>query len=235
MNLKSLPLRLFFYAAILHVVGIILNWNESTVIMQAILFASKALLMPTLLWHAKISLKDFAKPYHRFIFSALIFSWIGDILLTWKEPVYFLSGLCAFLVAHLFYIATYYSETNFKQFNLLKQKPYLVLPYLVIVGFFLFKTHEKLGMFIIPVGIYSLVLGTMSSFALNRYKNVTENSFWFTYIGSLLFMFSDFVIGWTVFAQPLEHSSLIIMNTYITGQFLIIKGLIHQSTPVLKS
>jgi uncharacterized membrane protein YhhN len=229
MRKNMLAFILFIISSIIHLMSIDAEWHV------AINFISKAMLMPVLAWYAVSSFSENETPYKRFIFSALAFSWLGDILLTWKEELFFLGGLSAFLIAHLFYIAGYYNETGYKQFNLLKQKTYLVTPYILIVGFFLYKTHANLGMMIIPVGIYSAVLATMSCFAMNRFNNVISKSFWITYIGSLLFMFSDFMIGWTVFYHEVPHSRLIIMATYIAGQFLIINGLVKQNTLVHKS
>jgi uncharacterized membrane protein YhhN len=228
MNKKSIALALFVSATVIHLATIIIG-NDAFVGMEMINFISKAFLMTSLAAYAQFSLKNFEKPYQRFIYSALIFSWMGDILLTWKEELYFLAGLSSFLIAHLFYIATYYNETGFKNFSILKAKPYLVIPYLIVVSVFLFNGYPKLQWMIIPVGVYSLVLSAMSSTALNRYKNVNNTSFWTTYVGSVLFMFSDFMIGWTVFVQDVSYSRFIIMVTYIAGQYLIVEGLINHA------
>jgi len=229
MNKKTLALALFVTAAVIHLSTIIIG-KDAFAGMELVNFISKAFLMVTLAAYAQFSLNEVMKqPYHRFIFSALVFSWMGDILLTWKEELYFLAGLSSFLVAHLFYIATYYNETGFKNFSILKSKPYLVIPYLIVASIFLYNGYPKLQWMIIPVGIYSLVLSAMSSTALNRYINVNDRSFWTTYVGSVLFMFSDFMIGWTVFVQDVSYSRFIIMVTYIVGQFLIVEGLIHHA------
>jgi uncharacterized membrane protein YhhN len=232
MKKEIIALSLFFAAAVIHLTGIVLQWHDGDITFKAVLFLSKCLLMPALALYAHFSFQDKTEPYHRFILPALIFSWMGDVLLTWKEPIYFLAGLSAFLVGHIFYMLTYFNETRYKNFNLVKTKPYLIAPYAIVVIFFLSKTYLNLNWFIIPVAIYSMVLESMSLFALNRFNNVNIKSFVLTYIGSLSFMFSDFLIGWTVFYQDIEYSRLIIMITYIGGQFLIIHGLVKRQEVV---
>ena len=48
------------------------------------------------------------------LLSALIFSWIGDIILMFanKGELYFIFGLVAFLISHIIYIALFYKQKN---------------------------------------------------------------------------------------------------------------------------
>lgn len=229
MKKHTLALSIYIVLSVVHLTGIVLYSSErQIVLLSSILFISKALLMPSLALYARYMLEKVRAPYHRFLFVALGFSWIGDVLLTWRDPYFFLGGLIAFLTAHVFYILTYYHESRFITYHIISGRPYVLIPYAMVVGFFLFKTYARLQWFIVPVGIYSVVLAAMSAMALNRYRNVNPISFWLTYIGSLLFMFSDFLIGWTEFYRQLPFSRFIIMITYISGQLLITEGLIRK-------
>lgn len=49
----------------------------------------------------------------KILVTALIFSWIGDVILLFadKGEIYFILGLVAFLVSHLFYIVLFSKQT----------------------------------------------------------------------------------------------------------------------------
>jgi len=51
------------------------------------------------------------------LFIALVFSWLGDILLlfVFKDAIYFMLGLVAFLTAHIFYIVLFATELKKSQ------------------------------------------------------------------------------------------------------------------------
>jgi uncharacterized membrane protein YhhN len=46
-------------------------------------------------------------------------------------------------------------------------------------------------------------------------------------IGAVMFVFSDFILAWNKFVDPIQYSRLLIMIPYYTGQFL----LFMRSTP----
>lgn len=66
----------------------------------------KPLLLLLLIAFFHQSLRENNSGLKKWIFLALIFSWIGDVLLLFqdREELFFLLGLSAFLLAHIFYI-----------------------------------------------------------------------------------------------------------------------------------
>jgi uncharacterized membrane protein YhhN len=40
-------------------------------------------------------------------------------------------------------------------------------------------------------------------------------------LGAVLFVFSDFILAWNKFVDPIQHSGLLIMTTYYLGQYLL--------------
>ncbi len=158
---------------------------------------------------------------------AIFFAWGGDVFLmfTDKGELYFPLGLVFFLVSHIFYILAYRLSFPQNEFSLLQTNKRLVLPFIfvgTIVYTFLFN---KLGILQIPVFFYTLVLISMSVFALNRYKKVSQTNFLMVFVGSLFFIVSDLCLAINMFAFPIPASGIIVMTTYITAQYLIVRGI----------
>src|SRR6185436_16619471 len=76
---------------------------------EAIRYVSKPLLMPLLIVCFIASAKPISSSLVRFIILALVFSWLGDVLLMFESinKNFFILGLIAFLIAHIFYILFY--------------------------------------------------------------------------------------------------------------------------------
>jgi uncharacterized membrane protein YhhN len=157
----------------------------------------------------------------------LLFGWLGDIALSYDGLPYFISGLVSFLLGHLFYVATFKAENKeAKVVGFLRDKPFLILPYLALMLFVVIKMGPNLGDFKIPVFAYCAVILYMSSMALNRFYSTGRASAFIVLIGSLLFVFSDFMIAWNKFIEPVTNASFIIMITYLLGQLGIAYGLV---------
>jgi uncharacterized membrane protein YhhN len=228
--------KLLFHAiSLLHLYGLTKDWEDSVSNLNIVHIITRFSLMPALALYFFSTTVTFKNKVQKLVYTALFFSWLGDILLTYKTEINFLLGIVAFLTAHVFYINYYYKESGFKQFNLLKSKSFLVVPYAIVVILFVLKTYSKMNWFAIPIGVYGTVLCSMSLMALNRFNNVNTASFITTYIGSILFVISDFMIGYNVFVEPITQASFAIMTTYIIGQYLIVQGLIKHLVHVHKS
>lgn len=157
----------------------------------------------------------------------LLFGWIGDIALSFDGLPYFITGLVAFLIGHLFYVATFKAENQeAKVVGYLRDNPFMILPYLALMLFVVIKMGPSLGEFKIPVFAYCAVILYMSSMALNRFYAVGRASAFIVLIGSILFVFSDFMIAWNKFIEPVQNASFIIMITYLLGQLGIAYGLV---------
>jgi uncharacterized membrane protein YhhN len=228
--------KIAFHAiTLLHLYGITHGWETADGDLFLAYKITRFALMPALALYFIANTKLISDNNLKFVYCALFFSWLGDILLTYKTEINFLSGILAFSTAHVFYITYYLKETGFRHFSILKNKTYLTAPYILVVIFFILKTYDKMGWFAIPIGIYGTVLCSMSLMALNRFNNVASISFVTTYTGSILFVISDFMIGWNVFVETITNTSFAIMVTYIIGQYLIIEGLIKHLKLVYKS
>lgn len=143
------------------------------------------------------------------ILTGLVFCAIGDATLHW-----FVIGLSAFLIGHLFYTAAFLSQWKFNRYRILTILPLIF--YGFIMGSRLVEALEVSGdtSLIVPVLLYISAIMLMAWAAI-----MTGNRWLIT--GSLLFVASDSVLAWNMFVSPVEYSHLLIMSTYYGAQFFI--------------
>lgn len=143
------------------------------------------------------------------ILMGLIFCMLGDGLLRW-----FVVGLSAFLIGHLFYLAGFLGMRRFSKVRLLMILPLAL--YGFVIGGEIIASLQRDGnnAIIIPVLIYIIVISLMAWAAI-----MTGNKW--AIIGSLLFVLSDSILSWNMFVSNVTFSGPLIMTTYYTAQFLI--------------
>lgn len=160
------------------------------------------------------------------ILGALIFSWIGDILLMWSHL--FIYGLGAFLMAHVCYIIGFRlaqnGPTRLDQVNFVKSFFYN-LPIYLAAAFVFYLINPNLGGMKIPVIAYIIVIVSMVATARDRFKKCNPASFWQVFIGAILFFISDGAIAISRFFVEFPESGILIMGTYAIAQLLIVMGI----------
>lgn len=146
---------------------------------------------------------------HWLILTGLVFCAIGDATLHW-----FVIGLSAFLIGHLFYTAAFLSQWKFNRYRILTILPLIF--YGFIMGSRLVEALEVSGdtSLIVPVLLY------ISAIMLMVWAAIMTGNRWLI-TGSLLFVASDSVLAWNMFVSPVEYSHLLIMSTYYGAQFFI--------------
>ncbi|MEN8211466.1 MAG: lysoplasmalogenase [Thermodesulfobacteriota bacterium] len=147
-----------------------------------------------------------------------LFSDLGDIVLELNRTDYFVFGLAAFLVAHVFYISVFIRKP------VLEKHRSIIALIIITYGFALgLILIPNLGSMMIPVIAYLLVILTMGiSAALGA-----DNHF-LIITGACLFILSDSIIAVNKFLTPVFFSSFWIMTTYYSAQFCIISGSLKQ-------
>jgi uncharacterized membrane protein YhhN len=157
------------------------------------------------------------------VLLALAFSWLGDVLLLFKG--YFVFGLAAFLVAHIFYILVFNLENPLK--NALNSKHLWAKALIAVysVGLLSYLLPNLPNDLKIPVVAYALTISTMLVAALNRVDFVEKSSAQWVLVGAILFVLSDSMIAISQFITRFPLSGEAIMLTYAMGQFLIVKVL----------
>lgn len=237
MKLRSTFLFTLIYAivGILEMVGETLRDSGQTV---ALVYTMKPLLMPVLMGWMLANRELLKEKFRQFIFVSLIFSMAGDVFLMFLREELFVFGLASFLLAHVLYIVAFFKSNSFGMKVLpLGGKLVFALPYAFFVTGFLFilKDHilskpETQPMFI-PVMVYAIVIGSMGIFASWRVSGTNQNSFYMVLGGALLFIASDSMIAINKFVQPLPYASILIMSTYISAQYFIVRGMMIHTPP----
>jgi len=157
---------------------------------------------------------------------ALIFSWLGDILLlfVFKDAIYFILGLVAFLTAHIFYIVLFTKEI--KKVNGKIQFKNGLVAIVVYLGTMLLALIPHLGSLVIPVVVYAVVISTMlyMAYLLSFYWAKPASIYLLT--GSFSFILSDSILAFNKFYHPIPMSDLLIMATYLYAQWALVKSCI---------
>lgn len=159
-----------------------------------------------------------------FIIAGLVFSWIGDCVLMFRQDYSwaFLCGLGAFFFAHVMYIVAYRvgSQGTFtlSYFAVIPVLGYGIVLFSVLV--------PLLGSLKIPVALYSLVLVGMVLTALERSSRTVKRSFVMVSLGAGFFLVSDSVLAWSIFVENSVAARVLVMSTYSTAQILIADGMI---------
>jgi len=163
------------------------------------------------------------------VWAAMAFSFLGDTLLMYENisSLYFIFGLAAFLISHVFYIFSYRQHRWDSSVNQLQglQRLRLAFPIILAGTGLVVVLYPTLGELKIPVMLYAIVLVTMVLNALFRYGRTNNNSFTTAFAGSVLFMVSDSLLAVNKFYTAISYAGLLIMITYIAAQYLIVTGL----------
>ena len=169
--------------------------------------------------------KEFTVP----VLVAFFFSWVGDnfLMFSGNNELFFFAGVGGFFIAQLTYIYTFATFKEKAGKGFLQKNLVLVFPFLVYVsGIYILLFPGLEGLMKPIILVYALSLIGMSMVALNRKERVGQSSFKLVFIGSLLFLASDSMIALNKFYAEFTLAGFWIMITYITAQYLIMRGLI---------
>jgi uncharacterized membrane protein YhhN len=178
---------------------------------------AKPLLMPLLLAFLVASLGGLQHPLATWVKRALVFSWVGDLLLMGDGDLFFILGIAAFLGAQICYIAGF---RPFTALGPLRNKPWLAVPYVAVGVGLLVMLAPDLGVLFLPVTLYAAALVTMAVLAIGVSPA--------TAAGAALFLVSDSLIALTGLSDLLpDAAGDAIMPTYVVGQLLIVLGVLQ--------
>lgn len=155
---------------------------------------------------------------------ALVFSWLGDMMLAGKSSGLFKAGLASFMLTHILYLLVFISSGN----NFILRRSYILIILLIYGALLTVYLYNRLGRMKIPVIVYSTVIIAMLAGAVNRYNAVPPASFKLVLAGAILFVLSDSVLAINKFRRPFRLYQLVVMLTYVTAQFLIVHGYLRE-------
>ena len=161
------------------------------------------------------------------IVLALIFSWIGDVLLIPKGVKWFTAGGISFMISHAFFIAGYWKDVVFSRIpGLLSIILALFFAAMVAYIFSKLKPHLPKALFY-PMFLYLLINGAMNCFAIFRCVSIPTAATVITAIGAALFFVSDSALFFVRFKKDGRlKTHFLVMLTYSIGEFLIVCGLL---------
>lgn len=186
-------------------------------------YVSKPLLMPLLIGFFIFTTQGLSSPLKKWMILALAFSWLGDILLMFESlnSNYFIPGLIAFLMAHVFYIVLFDQIRVKEKF---KQSLLPLLPIAVYYILLISLLQPGLGAMQKPVSIYGFVISIMLSFAADLWRLKDRMTAFLIISGALLFITSDSLLAINKFHKQFEYAGLAVMFTYGIAQLLITLG-----------
>lgn len=152
---------------------------------------------------------------------ALIFSTIGDVMLGLYREDFFIFGLLAFLVAHIFYIWLFARNSSRPLNTNLEQKIILAAILIFVVAMTIWL-WPGFGAMKIPAMIYMCAITFMCITA--TLMNLPKRT---VLLGAILFLLSDSLIAANRFRMPVAYSNYAIWVTYYLGQCCIALGFLR--------
>ncbi|AOM79886.1 lysoplasmalogenase [Pedobacter steynii] len=168
--------------------------------------------------------------FHKRLFTGLVFALAGDVLLmlAWQHTAYFMYGLLAFLIGHIFYISAFYLD--FRSAQELDKKGARIAIILCaafsITFYFFLRPH--LGEMKLPVMVYTFVISMMMMMAAFRNQRVNKLSFNLILAGALCFLLSDSILAYNKFVRGFDFAGVFIMASYMAAQYLITMGAVER-------
>lgn len=159
--------------------------------------------------------------------AALLFSWLGDLLLLGHGVKWFTAGGISFMASHLLFIASYAGVTDWSRVPLWCAAV-LGTAFAAAVVLIFRSLKQFLGKGLtVPMFAYLLINGAMNCFALLRLIAAPGWAPGATAVGALLFFVSDSTLFFVRFNKNSRMKShFLVMLTYCVGEFLIVLGMI---------
>lgn len=180
-----------------------------------------------------------ATRFDRLIIAAFTFSFYGDVLLIRSDKeLFFMIGVLMFMLCHVFYIKAFIPLSySFSSFFKDAIKKWWILLILTTVGVAVYwSIYTSLGLVLqIAVGLYILIIVTMSAMAFLRRTYTSIMSYNCGIVGAILFMISDAILALDMFAYSIPYEGAIIMLTYAVAQYFLAYAFISESKMRIQS
>ena len=151
---------------------------------------------------------------------ALLFSAAGDYFGSCGN---FLGQMGCFALAHVMYIV-YFTDRYFSKVERDKKLTPKMKGYLFMVAFCIMALLAIVFTRIVPVAdhgiirtgvaIYACLISAMLLLALLQRSSLFA-------LGAVLFVFSDFILAWNKFVEPIPYRDYLVLVTYFMAQWLL--------------
>ena len=154
------------------------------------------------------------------ICSALFFSALGDWFGSCGNC---LGQMGSFAVGHMFYIwffvKRYFAKVEHDKKLTARAKGYLAMLVVCLVGlltvvFTQIVPQAPAGIIRIGVSIYAILISTMLLTSMLQRSTLYA-------LGAVLFVFSDFILAWNKFVEPVPYRSYLVLGSYFLAQYLL--------------
>lgn len=161
----------------------------------------------------------------------ILLSLLGDVLLMISLDRFFLYGLVAFLVAHVFYVIGF----NIPIPAISAWSVILA----ILIGWGGARVIRRILTSVaasgnirmrLPIIVYSVVISLMLLSAMIKLNDLSWNAgaSILAALGAFLFYLSDIILAWHKFVAPIQHGRIYNIAAYHLGQIVLIAGVIVQ-------
>ena len=179
-----------------------------------LIFIFKPLTMVFIILIAVLAKDPPSGRYKIAIIAGLIFSMIGDVLLSLPIDV-FVIGVFSFLIAQLIYAYAFRVGRSFR-LRFLALLPFAVYGILIFVILL-----PGLNAMTLPVAAYVIVIMVMAWQAWDQWDDKRTQWALLAFIGAVLFVVSDSLLAINKFGEPFLAARALTLTTYFSAQWLI--------------
>jgi len=186
---------------------------------------SKLLLIPSLMVYLFTRRKEEVLVGINFFYLvAILFAFIGDMLLVIINDLLFLPGMISYIV-NLFFLCIFFLQLQ-KIYLRQLMRPLLVVLVLSVIGYFVYGfLGEKLKQFQLPVLIYMVFVAITAALAMNTTQHPQlHKTGWYFFIGILVFILSNTILVLNRFHFLYHNLYVAVMLTYGAAQYLLARG-----------
>ena len=188
----------------------------------------KPILIPALIVYYLSATRHSTSPLQKWILAALLFSWVGDVLLMFQDydGIFFLLGLSAFLIAHIFYILFFHRIRTDHRIN---GKLLLLLAVALYYFALMAWLSPHLGEMKLPVWVYGFFISLMLLLALHTGGAASVRGGKMMLAGAVLFVVSDSLLAINKFHGAFPYAHFLVIITYGFAQLLLVTGAANYS------
>lgn len=186
---------------------------------------SKLLLIPSLIIFLFTRKKEeVLAGINIFYLIAMLFAFIGDMLLVIINDLLFLPGMIAYMI-NLVLLSIFFVQLQTVSLkNVIR--PIIVLVVLAVVGYFVYTfLGEKLRQYQLPVLVYMFFVSIAAALAINTtYHAKLNKTGWLFFAGLVIFIISNGILVLNRFHFLYHNLYVAVMLTYGCAQYLLARG-----------